>query len=98
MKIIIIATLLAVTCAAQAQTYVPGYTKKNGTYVEGHYRSAPDSSRMNNYNAENSVYGSNPYTGKKGSQRDEFSSEPAYNQPSRQQRCTQDFYGRTRCY
>lgn len=29
--------------------YVQGYTRKNGTYVAPHIRSAPDSSKANNY-------------------------------------------------
>jgi hypothetical protein len=62
-----------------AQTYVPPTVDKNGVYRQGHYRSAPDQYRFNNYNAKNSVYGSNPYTGKQGYQRDEFSNPPAYN-------------------
>ena len=81
MKRLIFAAMLAATCAAHAQTYVPGYVKRDGTYVQPHYRSAPDTSRMNNYGAQNSIYGANPYTGEKGSQRDELSQQPAYNQP-----------------
>ena len=52
--------------AADAQTYVPGYTRSNGTYVKGHYRSSPNSTQRDNY----STYGNtNPYTGKKGSKK-----------------------------
>ena len=48
---------------AAAQTYVGGYTKKNGTYVAPHYRSSPNKTQRDNY----STYGNyNPYTGKKG--------------------------------
>ena len=44
-------------------TWVNGYTKKNGISVQGHYRSSPDSRRNNNY----STYGNtNPYSGKRG--------------------------------
>ncbi len=32
-----------------SDVYVHGYTKKNGTYVQPHYRSSPDSSIWNNY-------------------------------------------------
>lgn len=54
-------------------TYVNGYTRSNGTYVQGHYRSAPDNTRDNNYG----TYGnSNPYTGTAGAQpRDNGDSE-----------------------
>ena len=33
-----------------AQTYVNGYYKSNGTYVESYLRTSPDSSPYNNYN------------------------------------------------
>ena len=48
---------------ATAQTYVNGYFKSNGTYVQGHYRSSPDSSYNNNWSVSPNV---NPYTGTKG--------------------------------
>ena len=41
--------------------YVKGYTKKNGTYVQPHYRSAPDGNPYNNYSFPGNV---NPHTGK----------------------------------
>lgn len=42
---------------------VRGYTRGDGVYVQPHYRTAPDSTRNNNY----STYGNrNPYTGKRG--------------------------------
>ena len=41
-------------------TYVAPHSNSNGSFTDGHYRTAPDSSRSNNYGA----YGnSNPYTG-----------------------------------
>jgi hypothetical protein len=98
MKKIILASLLIFAVTAQAQTYIPGYTKRDGTYVEGHYRSAPNQNRYDNYGAQNSLYGGNPYTGKKGSQRDEFSAQPEYNQPRQRQNCQRDAYGYTRCF
>ena len=98
MNKILLAGFLVFTVTAQAQTYVQGYVKRDGTYVVGHYKSAPNQIRYDNYNAKNSVYGSNPYTGKKGSQRDEFSAQPEYNQPRRRQNCRRDAYGYTRCF
>jgi hypothetical protein len=49
-----ILSLLAVfaftaTSAFAGDVWVNGYQRSNGTYVRGHYRSAPDSSRSNNY-------------------------------------------------
>lgn len=45
---------------AQTSTYVSGYTKSNGTYVQGHYRTAPDATITNNWSTVGNV---NPYTG-----------------------------------
>ena len=47
-----------------ADKWVNGYMKKDGTYVQGYYRSSPDSYRWNNRGSQ--TYG--------GSQRDEYSS------------------------
>ena len=46
-----------------ADTWVNGYYKSNGTYVQGHYRSSPDSYKNNNWSTSGN---SNPYTGKSG--------------------------------
>jgi len=42
---------------------VKGYTKKDGTYVAPHHRSAPDSTKSNNWSSKGHI---NPYTGKPG--------------------------------
>lgn len=64
--ILIGGSLLIVICAAPANAdkWVNGYTKKDGTYVQGHMKSSPDSYRYNNKGAQS--FG--------GSQRDEYSS------------------------
>ena len=101
MKSILIFTAASTLCvAASGQTWVDGHYRKNGTYVEGHMRSAPNQTRYDNFSAESSVYGNNPYTGKRGSQRDEFSAEPRYNssygqEPRRQ--CSRDVFGNRIC-
>ena len=43
--------------------YVHGYTRSNGTYVQGHYRSSPNQSYSDNYSIRGNY---NPYTGKTG--------------------------------
>jgi hypothetical protein len=43
--------------------YVRGYTRRDGTYVQPHYRSAPDSNFYNNWSTKGNV---NPYTGQEG--------------------------------
>jgi hypothetical protein len=57
--------------AAFADSYVSGHTRSDGTYVQGHYRSSPDSSKQNNYSERGN---SNPYTGKEGT-RDSINSQ-----------------------
>ena len=49
--------------AIASDTYVKGYYRSNGTYVQPHYRTSPDNSLHNNYSTKGNV---NPYTGRKG--------------------------------
>lgn len=66
MKTVLMLTILIGSAAfANASTYVRGYTKSNGTYVQPHYRSAPDNTKLNNWSTQGNV---NPYTGKSGTQ------------------------------
>jgi hypothetical protein len=44
-----------------ADVWVNGYYKKNGTYVQGYWRSDPDSDPTNNFSYPGNI---NPYTGK----------------------------------
>ena len=48
---------------AQTSTYVSGYTNSNGTYVQGYYRTTPNTTRNDNYSTVGNV---NPYTGTYG--------------------------------
>lgn len=73
----VIAALLLPT-GASAQVRVKGYTKSDGTYVAPHYRSKPNSTKLDNYSTKGNV---NPYTGKVGT--DDVSADP-YNQRARQ--------------
>lgn len=43
--------------------HVKGYTKKDGTYVAPHERTAPNHTKNDNYSTKGNV---NPYTGKEG--------------------------------
>jgi hypothetical protein len=62
MKIILNTLLLTlVFLSTFAQVKVRGYYRKNGTYVQPHYRSNPDGNPYNNYSYPGNV---NPYTGK----------------------------------
>lgn len=66
-----ILTVLLISCflvilfapLASADTWVNGYFRSNGTYVQGHWRSDPDGSFYNNYSYK---YNTNPYTGRQG--------------------------------
>ena len=79
MKKTMVLTLMALAFGAtelQAQTYVPGHTKSDGTYVTPHYRSTPNSTTLDNWSTKGNT---NPYTGKKGTK----SAYPSYSTPSR---------------
>lgn len=51
------------TTRAFAQQYVKGYTRADGTYVQGYYRTQPDGNVWNNYSTQGNY---NPYTGQQG--------------------------------
>ena len=55
--------LLVITTLANADVYVRGYSRSNGTYVQPHYRSDPDGIRSNNWSYRGNV---NPHTGEIG--------------------------------
>jgi len=68
MKLKIAAVTVALIAAgivgdASAQQYVNGYTRADGSYVQGHYRSAPNATRQDNYSTQGNY---NPYTGQRG--------------------------------
>ena len=67
---------------ATAQVHVKPHITKDGTFVQGHVRSAPDSTPDNNYGTRPNV---NPYTGQQGTQRPSYE-QPTFPQP-RQQVC-----------
>ena len=51
------------TPAYAGDIWVEGYRKSNGTWVEGHYRTAPNDTRCDNYSTAGNL---NPYTGERG--------------------------------
>ena len=57
------AILIAIAGPAAAQVHVNPYTTRDGTYVPGHMRSAPDSNPYNNYSTQGNT---NPWTGERG--------------------------------
>lgn len=64
-----VAALIAASPLSMAGKYVQGYTKKNGTYVSGYYKSDANSARYDNKSSQSNG----------GSQRDEYSSPAATN-------------------
>lgn len=60
--LLILSFLICSICFGQ-DVYVSGYYRSNGTYVQGHYRTAPNSTINDNYSTVGNV---NPYTGKAG--------------------------------
>ena len=61
LSVILILTLVN---SVFADVWVDGYFRSDGTYVQGHYRSSPDSTVTNNWSFTGNV---NPYTGEIGS-------------------------------
>lgn len=73
-----LAGLMLASAVATADTYVRGYTRSDGTRVQGHYRSSPDSSFNNNWSTRGNT---NPYTGQPGYKTPQYSA-PSYRTPS----------------
>ncbi|MDB5975189.1 MAG: hypothetical protein JWR07_1949 [Nevskia sp.] len=59
--LLLLTALLAVS--AFADEYVQGYLRRDGTYVPGYNRTAPDGNPYNNYSTQGNT---NPYTGRPG--------------------------------
>ncbi len=64
---------IALVPTGAAQTHVDGHTRRDGTYVAPHYRSAPDKSYNNNWNVSPNA---NPYTGERGRDRPTLDDRP----------------------
>jgi len=75
--IIVTLVILAISATAMADEYVNGYTKSDGTYVQPHYRSSPNSTTQDNYGTKGNV---NPYIGQQGTQ-PAYPSQPNYGSP-----------------
>ena len=59
--LLIAVALLVLPVIALAQTWVNPYVRRDGTAVQGHYRSRPDGNPYNNYSYPGNT---NPYTGR----------------------------------
>jgi hypothetical protein len=49
--------------SSSGEHYTKGYTKKDGTHVQGHYQTNPNHTKNDNYSTRGNV---NPHTGKPG--------------------------------
>lgn len=66
-------TFSLLSFAANADERVNGYYRNNGTYVQPHMRSTPDSSYNNNWSVSPNV---NPYTGTQGTHVPTYNDRP----------------------
>jgi opacity protein-like surface antigen len=74
-------TVLLISSAMPAvadDTYVQGYVRKDGTYVQPHYRSAPNNSNNDNWSVQPNY---NPHTGRQGTDRPTFDDRPPPSNP-----------------
>lgn len=62
-KLILLLTVFCLFTAIANANYVNGYTKKDGTYVQGYYRSNSNNTKLDNYSTKGNI---NPYSGQAG--------------------------------
>lgn len=62
-RIVLIIFLLISSQSISQDVFVKGYYRKDGTYVQSHYRTVPNNTINDNWSTEGNI---NPYTGKKG--------------------------------
>ena len=63
--------LILFTLLSYADEYVNGYFKKDGSYVEGYFRSSPNSTNRDNYSTQGNI---NPYSASTGTKAPDYSS------------------------
>jgi hypothetical protein len=94
------AVLVVATCATTLfarDVYVRPHVDRNGTYVEGHHRTAPNRTVDDNYGTRGNY---NPYTGETGTERRSYErpyQAPSYPAPSYGQQCGYTSNGRYVC-
>lgn len=71
--------LMVASSAALADQYVNPYYRQDGTLVQGHMRSSPNSSAYDNYSTQGNT---NPYTGQRGSSQPAPSYGNVYSAPN----------------
>src|SRR5262245_66684718 len=68
--------LLSIQGASAQSVSVDGYTRRDGTYVQPHHRSAPEGHFNNNWSTQPNV---NPYTGQSGTHPPTWNDRPPSN-------------------
>lgn len=76
MKAFLVLFTFLFSATALADEYVNGYTRSDGRYVQGHYKTEANDRRWDNYSSQGNT---NPYTGERGYKPHEYSNPPAYN-------------------
>lgn len=79
---VLVAGSLILAGNAVADDAVRGHIRRDGTIVQPHMRSDANQHRFDNYSSSGN---SNPYTGQRGHDRNEFTNPPAYNTGRQQQ-------------
>lgn len=79
MKTITIAMLL-VSFSAIADNWVNGYQRRDGTYVQGHYKTESNNTRNDNYSTRGNI---NPYTGSYGTKPRDYETNYNYGSGTR---------------
>lgn len=81
MKTILLIVSIAVASSAFAagSKFNSGYIRKDGTYVQPHFKSAPNSTKFDNYSTRGNA---NPYTGKQGTVDPYAMPAPRYDTPT----------------
>jgi hypothetical protein len=93
-KVLFVLGLLVAGSAMAGDVYVQPHVNRNGTYVQGYHRSAPDSNPYNNYSTHGNV---NPYTGQAGTV-NPYQQQDRSSGYGQQQRCSKDMYGNVTCF
>lgn len=79
-NLIITLSFLFVASFAHSQTWVDGYYKSDGTYVQGHYRTSPNSTNWDNWSTKGNT---NPYKGNSGYKAPDYSIQSQENNASK---------------
>ncbi len=75
----LLSTSLVLAQTNPKHTYIKGYTRKDGTYVQGHYRTVRNSTNRDNFSTKGNY---NPYTGQAGWVQPDNKPNPTYSYPS----------------